>query len=98
VLNHPGARTERGYFLAPMRRGIRLTTGAEFALRDAIRTPVQHSDGGTDRPGFVSACGKNGCRAVDGLAPRARRTDAGDRPGAAPREAVVSPSATRTTA
>ena len=33
--------TERGYFLAPMRRGIRLTTGAEFALRDAIRTPVQ---------------------------------------------------------
>jgi D-amino-acid dehydrogenase len=32
---------ERGYFLAPMRRGIRLTTGAEFALRDAIKTPVQ---------------------------------------------------------
>ena len=27
--------------LAPMQRGIRLTTGAEFALRDAIRTPVQ---------------------------------------------------------
>ena len=24
-----------------MQRGIRLTTGAEFALRDAIRTPVQ---------------------------------------------------------
>jgi D-amino-acid dehydrogenase len=41
VLNHPVLDTERGYFLAPMRRGIRLTTGAEFALRDAIRTPVQ---------------------------------------------------------
>ena len=41
VLNHPMLDTERGYFLAPMRRGIRLTTGAEFALRDAIRTPVQ---------------------------------------------------------
>jgi D-amino-acid dehydrogenase len=40
-LNHPMLDTERGYFLAPMRRGIRLTTGAEFALRDAIRTPVQ---------------------------------------------------------
>ena len=40
-LNHPILDTERGYFLAPMRRGIRLTTGAEFALRDAIRTPVQ---------------------------------------------------------
>jgi D-amino-acid dehydrogenase len=41
VLNHPVLDQERGYFLAPMRRGIRLTTGAEFALRDAIRTPVQ---------------------------------------------------------
>ena len=40
-LNHPVLDTERGYFLAPMRRGIRLTTGAEFARRDAIRTPVQ---------------------------------------------------------
>jgi D-amino-acid dehydrogenase len=41
VLNHPVLDTERGYFLAPMLRGIRLTTGAEFANRDAIRTPVQ---------------------------------------------------------
>jgi len=41
VLNHPVLDTERGYFLAPMQRGIRLTTGAEFALRDAPHTPVQ---------------------------------------------------------
>jgi len=41
VLNHPVLDHERGYFLAPMHRGIRLTTGAEFAMRDAIRTPVQ---------------------------------------------------------
>jgi D-amino-acid dehydrogenase len=41
VLNHPMLDTERGYFLAPMRRGIRLTTGAEFALRDGMKTPVQ---------------------------------------------------------
>ena len=41
VLHHPVLDTERGYLLAPMARGIRLTTGAEFALRDAIRTPVQ---------------------------------------------------------
>lgn len=40
-LNHPILDTERGYFLGPLRRGIRLTTGAEFALRDALRTPVQ---------------------------------------------------------
>ena len=30
-----------GYFLAPMPRGIRLTTGVEFARRDAPPTPVQ---------------------------------------------------------
>jgi D-amino-acid dehydrogenase len=40
-LGHPVLDFERGYFLAPMRQGIRLTTGAEFALRDAIKTPVQ---------------------------------------------------------
>jgi D-amino-acid dehydrogenase len=32
---------ERGYLLAPMARGIRLTTGAEFADRDDSKTPVQ---------------------------------------------------------
>lgn len=40
-LNHPILDVERGYFMGPMARGIRLTTGAEFALRDAPRTPVQ---------------------------------------------------------
>ena len=40
-LRHPVLDVERGYFLAPMRQGIRLTTGAEFAMRDAIKTPVQ---------------------------------------------------------
>jgi D-amino-acid dehydrogenase len=32
---------ERGYALAPMQRGLRLTTGAEFARIDASPTPVQ---------------------------------------------------------
>lgn len=41
TLNHPVLDAERGYFLAPMRQGVRLTTGAEFALRDAPHTPVQ---------------------------------------------------------
>ena len=40
-LNRPVLDTECGYMLAPMQRGIRLSTGAEFARRDAIRTPVQ---------------------------------------------------------
>jgi len=32
---------EVGYALAPMARGIRLTTGAEFAMRDAAPSPIQ---------------------------------------------------------
>ncbi|HEY8566884.1 MAG TPA: FAD-binding oxidoreductase [Beijerinckiaceae bacterium] len=41
VLNHAVLDVEAGYLLAPMAKGIRLTTGAEFALRDAPKTPVQ---------------------------------------------------------
>lgn len=40
-LGHPVLDAERGYLLVPMARGIRLTTGAEFAERDAPKTPVQ---------------------------------------------------------
>ena len=41
TLNRPVLDAEVGYMLAPMSRGIRLTTGAEFADRDAPPTPVQ---------------------------------------------------------
>lgn len=41
ILNHPVLDTDQGFLLAPMNRGIRLTTGAEFAHRDAPPTPVQ---------------------------------------------------------
>lgn len=41
VLNRPVLDTDGGYLLAPMTQGIRLTTGAEFARRDAPPTPVQ---------------------------------------------------------
>jgi D-amino-acid dehydrogenase len=40
-LNHAVFDVAHGYMLAPMQRGIRLTTGAEFAHRDAKPTPVQ---------------------------------------------------------
>lgn len=40
-LAHPVLDADNGYLLAPMTRGIRLTTGAEFAQRDAPPTPVQ---------------------------------------------------------
>ncbi len=32
---------EKGYVIAPMQQGMRLTTGAEFANIDALPTPVQ---------------------------------------------------------
>jgi D-amino-acid dehydrogenase len=41
VLHHPVLDADLGYLLAPMNRGIRLTTGVEFARRDAPPTPVQ---------------------------------------------------------
>jgi len=40
-LGRPVIDAANGYALAPMMSGIRLTTGAEFALRDAPPTPVQ---------------------------------------------------------
>jgi D-amino-acid dehydrogenase len=41
VLNHPVLDSDLGYLLAPMNRGIRLTTGVEFARRDRPPTPIQ---------------------------------------------------------
>jgi D-amino-acid dehydrogenase len=41
ALSRPVLDTDNGYVLAPMEQGIRLTTGVEFAARDAKPTPVQ---------------------------------------------------------
>ena len=41
VLNRPVLDTESAFLLAPMRAGVRLTTGAEFAGLDEPPTPVQ---------------------------------------------------------
>lgn len=41
ALSRPILDAENGYCLTPMEQGIRLTTGAEFAARDAPPTPVQ---------------------------------------------------------
>lgn len=40
-LSRPVLDAENGYVMAPMEQGIRLTTGVEFAARDAPATPVQ---------------------------------------------------------
>jgi D-amino-acid dehydrogenase len=41
TLNRPILDTESRFLLAPMRAGVRLTTGAEFAANDAPPTPIQ---------------------------------------------------------
>jgi D-amino-acid dehydrogenase len=41
VLNGPVLDADQGFLLAPMSRGIRVTTGAEFANRDAPPNPAQ---------------------------------------------------------
>jgi len=41
VLQRPIQDYDSGFMLIPMRRGVRLTTGAEFARPDAPPTPVQ---------------------------------------------------------
>ncbi len=40
-LGRPVLDADNGYCLAPMEQGIRLTTGVEFAARDAAPTPAQ---------------------------------------------------------
>jgi len=41
ALTRPVVDADVGYCVAPMEQGLRLTTGAEFAARDAPPTPVQ---------------------------------------------------------
>ncbi len=41
ALSRPVLDADNGYVMAPMEQGIRITTGAEFADRDAAPTPVQ---------------------------------------------------------
>jgi D-amino-acid dehydrogenase len=41
VLTRPVLDADNGYVLAPMEQGVRITTGVEFAARDAKPTPVQ---------------------------------------------------------
>ena len=89
VLNHPVLDSDSGFLLAPMNRGIRLTTGVEFARRDAPPTPVPGRARVAAGARAVST-GRGGRRqALDGRAALPARHAAGDRQGAAPRRAVV---------
>ena len=54
VLAHPVLDADNGYVLAPMTRGIRLTTGAEFLARRAANARADRTDR-ADRAKAVSA-------------------------------------------
>ncbi|MGX9105072.1 GNAT family N-acetyltransferase, partial [Escherichia coli] len=60
VLNRPVLDAERGDVLAPMTKGIRLTTGAEFADRDAAPMLALLND-----PGFVRFIGDRNVRSEE---------------------------------
>jgi D-amino-acid dehydrogenase len=78
VLHHPVLDSDNGYLLAPMNRGIRLTTGVEFARRDAPPRPLQ-VERALPKARALFPLGE----AVDA------RHDSGDRQGAPPRGTMV---------
>ena len=83
-LTRPIVDTDYGYCLAPMEQGIRLTTGAEFADRDAPPTPVQFDRVlPAARALYPLGEGSRGA-ALDGLAAMLCQFTAGDRPRAWP--------------
>jgi D-amino-acid dehydrogenase len=63
TLGHPMHDADGGYVLVPMCKGIRLTTGVEFAERDAPPTPI-HSPATSRSPAncFRSESGWSRCR------------------------------------
>ena len=64
ALSRPVLDAENGYVLAPMEQGIRITTGVEFAPRDAPPTPVQFDRAAAGGAGLVSARGSGRAAAV----------------------------------
>jgi len=89
VLNHPVLDSDLGYLLAPMNRGIRMTTGVEFARRDAPPTPLQVAAGAAAGACAVSAGRPDRGQALDRGAALLAGYAAGDRQGAPPCRAVV---------
>ena len=88
-LTRPVVDTDNGYCLAPMEQGIRLTTGAEFAGRDAPPTPVQ-LDRLMPAARELFPLGEAGRgEALDGLAAVLCGFAAGDRPRARPARAMA---------
>ena len=97
VLNHPVLDTDQGFLLAPMNRGIRLTTGVEFARRDAPPNPVQVELALPKARALFPLGEPVDAQAMEGRAAVPARHAADHRQGAAPSRPVVRlrPSASR---
>ena len=98
TLNQPVLDADLGFVLAPMNRGMRLTSGVEFARRDAPPTPIQLEAGAAAGARIVSAGRRGRCKTLDGRAALPARHAAGDRQGALAMPGCGSISATTTTA
>ena len=81
-LTRPVVDAELGYCVAPMEQGMRLTTGAEFAPRDAPPTPVQFDRLLPQARALFPLGEQVEAAAVDGQPAVLCRFHAGDRPRA----------------
>jgi D-amino-acid dehydrogenase len=68
TLSRPIRDADGGFSLAPMSKGIRLTTGVEFADRDAPASPVQLARDEPFGSRIISARRTPGARTLDGQA------------------------------
>ena len=80
TLARPVVDVRYGYLITPMEQGIRLTTGAEFAARDAPPTPVQFDRLMPHARRSVSSGRARRGQDLDGLAAVLSGFAAGDRP------------------
>ncbi len=88
-LTRPVVDAELGYCVAPMEQGLRLTTGAEFADRDAPPTPVQFDRLLPQARDLFPLGDKVEAQPWLGSRPCFAELDAGDRPRARSRRVVA---------
>lgn len=86
---HPLHDADGGYVLVPMRKGIRLTTGVEFAERDAPPTPIQLARDEPFARELFPLGGAAGGGALAGEASLPSRYGPGDRARRAPPRPLV---------
>ena len=95
ALARPVLDADVGYLITPMEQGIRMTTGVEFAARDAAPSPVQFDRDHAEGARTVSARRARRRQNLAGQPAVLSGFAAGDRARAGLARACGSPSATR---